>query len=243
MLLASTACGRLRFDVSGSDASGARADGVFDGVSDGMNDDGGQPAIDAAAVTVTFGEDPAAIVQGVTIDTYLSNDTGGSNLNYGVSTDLRMEGDKGERALITFDLSVIPSSATILSATLRLTVTQANPTEMVAIHPVLEAWVEGSADGTVGEASFVYRQPLVMWSTPGASVPNSAAPSFTAFTPSPLGAQVISLDAGVVQGWVGDPSTNHGLVLIASGIASSRIAAKESSPGSSRPMLTVTYVP
>lgn len=105
-----TACGRLGFDASPIDAS--TAVDALDGGDDAPPVDARAIDAPAGAMTLTFGEAPLAMIMGVTRDTYLSNDVGEAQNNYGAEEELRIERDANERGLVAFDLRPIPSSAT-----------------------------------------------------------------------------------------------------------------------------------
>lgn len=194
------------------------------------------------AVTVTFGERATATFQGVTADTYISNETGEPGLNYGASDDLRSEQDVSERILMKFTVTGIPSTATVLSASLDVEVVNENPLATWELHPLLEDWVEGSLDGTTGVANFVNRNLTTAWATAGAGMPNSAGPTFATAVPAVLGVLSITIPAATVQGWVTTPATNFGFIFYNTHTNSARIASSEEAT-QFRPLLSVTYVP
>lgn len=126
------------------------------------------------------------------------------------------------RALLKFDLATaLPAGATILSATLSLTVTAANgPGSTFQLHRVLADWGEGSGSdfgggtlGGTGEATWNNRLgPGTPWATAGGDF--VSAPS--ASTAINLPGQYTFGGSGMVsdlQMWLDQPGTNFGWLL------------------------------
>jgi len=148
VVIALIGCGRIGFSPGGD------GDGGTMGNNDGLLTDGTMVDLPGNAMTVTFGEIGTATFQNVTADTFISNEAGEPTLNYGTTDELRSEQDVNERILLRFDLTMIPSSATVTSATLTVTVSQANASATWELHPVLELWPEGSQDGAAGSPNY-----------------------------------------------------------------------------------------
>lgn len=195
------------------------------------------------AMTRSFGERPGLDFTGVTTDTFISNEAGEPDLNNGQADELRSEQDVSERILIRFALDAIPPSAQIIDAELTVSITQFDPSTVLSAYRVLEAWEEGTGDGSPGVANFVLRQGANAWSTAGAGMPGSAGDPLGSLSPTMLGDARMMLDLGIVQRWVTNPADNFGLVLFNSFTESTRIASSEASDASTRPMLIVTYLP
>lgn len=149
------------------------------------------------------------------------------------------------RYLIRFDLSSIPSTATILSAT--LTTTKVNPTtdsELIEARMVTNAWSEGNGDciGNSSQATWNSRMSGTPWSTAGGDF-NSTIYSTTMVSPI---VQRYEWDIrNMVQAWVNGSSPNHGLMLKKvneSNSTNHEFATRESSSSSNRPALKITYV-
>jgi len=232
-------CGRLGFDEpdAGTDPSGdgPPTDGpAGDGPVGGLD-----AAVDAPAAgpgTTTFGETPTADVTNVTADAYVSDEVGSTTSNYGGSTSLGCEGTE-KRALLRFDLSSLAPGTPVTSALLRLHFS-AGGASTVNLHPVLEAWTEGTQSGTAGVVNQVQRTAGTSWTTAGAGSPGSAGASIASFAAS-TGANTVALPAATVQGWVNTPSTNFGVVIACSGDSS--FSSSENATSSSRPQLEVTH--
>jgi hypothetical protein len=214
--------------------------------SDAPDDSPASDGIDAPpnAMTLTFGEAPLTMIKNVTRDTYLSNEVGEALFNFGGDSEVRIELDVDERALLAFDLTAIPVTATILDADLAGTLLQIPlAPSAIHLHRVLEPWDEGIQSGAGGAANHVMRTATTAWMTPGAGPPLSASSTAVASFLPILGSQTMDLPNDVITLWVQNPGTNHGFVLISTNDDSTRITTSEGTPSSARPVLTVTFVP
>jgi spore coat protein A len=179
----------------------------------------------------------------------LSNGAGSwliaGNNNQGTSGQSR-------RALIRFDLSAIPSTATITAVTLTMTNDRGKAgTQTVSLYRVTAEWGEGSsnsnadpgkgATATLDDATWAHRlYPSPLWANPGgdfvatasASTPvgNSAAYAWSS-------AQMVS----DVQQWVATPSGNFGWILVGNEGAKATARRFHSRTGTTPPVLQVTY--
>ncbi len=225
MLLAG--CGRIGFDAASGPAG---IDAAFD-------------ATDASA-TIDAPTTAMMTMISVARDTYISNEAGEATFNYGGDNEVRLERDSGERGLLSFDLASIPATATIFDVSLGITVIETPPAPTaINLHEALEAWDEGTLSGSTGLANYTMRNSGSTWTTPGAGTPGSASSTIAAsFTPV-LGRQSIVLPDSLIQQWVQNPATNHGIVLISTNDDSSRFTTSEGLPVTDRPVLTVTFVP
>lgn len=205
-----------------------------------------------------------SIVSGVTVvlspqkdNTLYEDETGQLSNGHGIFFFTGRTGVAGlRRALIAFDLSGIPSSATVTSATLSMFLsTPHTQTAMidVSLHKVFQDWGEGASDA--GEPGGMGAQAVVndatwlhtfydtqFWNTPGGTFSATA----TASTPVSTTNTIYSW-SGVgltmnVQEWVSSPATNFGWVILANETdpgTAQRFNTRENS--SSPPQLTVTY--
>ncbi len=236
-------CGRLGFDATGGGGgsqgdSGANEGGIVDGTVDAAFD------APAGSITVTFGEVQGTTFTNVTRDTYISNETGEAALNYGSDREMRIERDVQERALMAFDLTALPSTATVVFASIRVNVLQLPPAPLpIDLHRLLESWDEGTGFGTNGVSNYTTRSVGTSWSLAGASPPASASAAIGSFSPVGVGLLSFALPVATVQGWIMTPSTNNGILMIARSDDSTRLTASEGVPQGDRPVLTVTYVP
>jgi hypothetical protein len=115
-------------------------------------------------VTVVFqkGVSPSAGYSGVA-DTFISN-FGDPNTNWGTDASLRLRNNDFRSSLLRFDVSAVPPTVNVLSATLSLHVynsTNANPLDIQAMR-VLRAWTENGATWNQASAG-------VPWTVAGAN--------------------------------------------------------------------------
>jgi len=167
------------------------------------------------------------------------------------------------RALLRFDVSGIPSNATVTSATLRFVVSRAPLNEglpsLFELHRFLSPWTEGTGVDNLGSTA----QPgettwlsqfhgSALWSQPGSAVDvdySSTISSSVPINPLPEGetapytfestAELIA----DVQAWVSQTTTNHGWIMISSdeqtATTARRIFSREDA--ASPPLLEVQY--
>ncbi len=136
------------------------------------------------------------------------------------------------RTLVKFDTTDL-AGKTVSNASLYFYISSADPGTTVFVHALAKAFVES-------QATWLEAQSTQSWITPGGDYTANPVSSFNA-----TGDCLVSLDVtGLVQGWVGDSSSNHGLILDAVGQAgfTVNISSKENSNGRG-PMLVVTTNP
>jgi hypothetical protein len=161
------------------------------------------------------------------------------------------------RTVIQFDLSSVPAGATIDSAVLRLTLSQANGTGsyLVSLLRTLTNWAEGPADpadpeglgtdASAGDTTWIHRSyESTNWDAAGGdfafspSAQSTVDPVFTNYTWSGSGM------VADVQSWLDDPAGNFGWFLIGDeGVEGSalRFNSRTHPDAATRPLLTVTY--
>lgn len=115
-----------------------------------------------------------------------------------------------EVSLVWFDLSGVPAGATPVKATLNLHTTDDADEQggTVLVYRMLEGWDEGAATWRAATAT---RQ----WPTPGAGPPAREDAPLVTLRPNREHAPFdVALPVEVVRGWLADPATNFGLVLV-----------------------------
>ena len=173
-------------------------------------------------------------------DTYLNSLLG--LLNYGASSSLIVDssgsGLGNSRALLQFDLSSIPSGATILDATLQLHVTDHQGGALpVEVHRITEPWVEGGFLGLLGVANWSQRLDGTNWTTAGGSYDSTVVATLNVSSATnDLNWNLTAL----VQGWVAGSNANYG-ILLGSPSGGSKIITFDSREGTTPPQLVVTY--
>lgn len=168
-------------------------------------------------------------------------------------------GGSPRRGLMEFDLSSIPSGATITGATLTMHVNWFHGGALnIGLYPVLASWMEGMANAGGGEfggggggsasmegdVTWIHRWlggPL--WSTPGGDFLNTSSATTSV---GGVGFYNWSSPAMVakLQTWLNNPSSNFGWMMKAPETSignTKRFDARESSAVDFRPRMVVTY--
>jgi len=165
-------------------------------------------------------------------------------------------GGSRRRALVAFDIaSQIPPGATVTSVSLAMQVTRTITGGTVdALHPLTKDWGEagskaldsrdgGGAAAQTGDATWLHTfRPSARWTTPGGDFGDTDATALASST----GVKWDSNAALVarVQGWVTQPATNFGWIIIGNEGATTttkEFASREAEPASARPALTVEF--
>jgi len=194
------------------------------------------PTPQEIVATVTFQQGSEGYAGGS--DTYLS--AWAPAANYGANTTLALRANDVMASLLYFDLSTIPTRATVTQATLSLNVlSRSNSGALTAaLYRLNRAWL-------AGQATWQRATLNNYWQTAGANgVPSDRQGTAIAtqlFASAPIG---YSFDlTSLVQQWVSAPASNLGLVLKASGTTAVQytLASNEHPTVSLRPRLVVTY--
>jgi spore coat protein A len=156
------------------------------------------------------------------------------------------------RALIRFDLSSIPSTATINAVSLILVNDRGKAgSQMVTLYRASELWGEGTsnsdadpgkgAPATTNDATWTHRlYPASTWITPGgtyAGTPSATVSVGNSGTYTWTSAQM----AADVQSWLGNPTTNFGWIIIGNEASKATARRFYSRSGTTPPILRVTY--
>ncbi|MXX59828.1 MAG: DNRLRE domain-containing protein [Rhodothermaceae bacterium] len=196
---------------------------------------------DSHSVTVSFqdGMAPTTDYRG-TRDTKIRENSPGEF--FGSDTEIEVDGDSDKAGLLKWDLSSIPANSTILSAEIILEITNGS-TDTYEVYELRRDWEEG-------ESNWYQYSNGNMWQVEGANGSDDRGSdvlgSFDAEFP---GRDTIRLDQAAmtaIKGWVDDPSTNHGFILLDYDDSSSDgidFDSREVSTEENRPKLTVTYTP
>ncbi len=164
------------------------------------------------------------------------------------------------RTMLAFEIAnEIPAGSIIAEVILELTVSRTiSGGQLVDLHRVQESWGEGSSDapgqeggGTtaeLGDATWLHRMyPDTTWASVGGSFSQSPSASLQI---DGVGEYVYSNSDEMVadvQGWLDDPSSNHGWALVMPSAAiggAKRFNSRENNDASSSgPRLTVAYQP
>lgn len=181
--------------------------------------------------------------------------------NYGVITLAQAgeisTGASSYRELIQFDLSSIPATATVNSATLTLRLildgsARASNNRTLRAYRVKQAWTEGTGNGsaTGDGATWNTYNGSSTWQTAGCSGANdveatdigSVACATTDLTGDD---KAITLTASAVQEWISGAMTNNGLLLKMDTELNDayRFGSSDNVTASNRPRLVIDYTP
>jgi pimeloyl-ACP methyl ester carboxylesterase len=169
-------------------------------------------------------------------DTYIRQDT--ATTNYSADTSLVLNHSNSRVPLLRFDLGSVPPGVVIKSAQLGIYASSKWSSEhsiKASVFRLLSPW---SAD----QATWQMRQDGAAWAEPGAS---SAGQDYGPLAPSPrqitaIGAWYRFNATDMVNQWLSDPSSNHGVVLrTTEGLGTFNFSASESP--SNRPELSIIY--
>ncbi|MEZ4647686.1 MAG: DNRLRE domain-containing protein [Candidatus Eisenbacteria bacterium] len=160
------------------------------------------------------------------------------------------------RAVLSFDLSSLPSDVVVDGVALTLTVTNAPATDSVevVVFPLTASWGEGAsvsgggsgAPALPGDATWIHRfYPDSAWAAPGGDFSPQSSGTFVLGPPGVyvFGGEGLLSD---VQSWIDGSRSNHGWLLQGpeTQVSTARgVASREATDDAIRPMLTVTYHP
>jgi hypothetical protein len=161
---------------------------------------------------------------------YLSN----PNTNYETDDEVQVRGNDNRRVLIEFNLSSIPSGATIENATMELYVTsKGSGTPDIIVYRVNNSWTE---DGTTWNS----RNGTENWDTAGGDY-DTIVWANTTLTDVNLWASWNITD--LVQNWVNGTYTNYGMILrdMTDSTNIWKFASSDHINASLRPKINITY--
>ena len=131
--------------------------------------------------------------------------------NNGAAKTLKVDGNDPDPnggdlyAALRWDLSSLPAGATVNSATITLNVS--NPTTQVyGAYELRRAWSEGQVTWNQAATGSP-------WATAGAKGTTDRGPKIADVAPTSIAPYTFTVPTSVVQGWLGTPSANNGIVL------------------------------
>jgi hypothetical protein len=159
------------------------------------------------------------------------------NTNSGAATTLKVDGDDPDPgggdlyAALRWDLSSIPTGATVSSATVTLNVTNPSP-QTYGVYELKKAWNEGQLTWNQAATG-------TPWATAGAKGATDRGAQIASVTPTQIAPYTFTVPASVVQGWLNNPSSNNGILLAhTTNFDGFIFGTKE---GTSPPKLTINY--
>jgi len=167
-----------------------------------------------------------------------------ADVNFGVEVILRADNEQSSTnlpvwSLMKWDLSSIPAGATLNDVTLTVNVTNTTVAPGYDLFQVLTPWEESGVTWNNSTA-------VATWEEPGAMDPADLDPTVLGtLLGTTTGELTISLNADgedVVQQWISNPATNHGLLMANPANDNSlRLDSREGATPTNRPMLSVDF--
>ena len=208
--------------------------------------------LDAAAYPVTI--DPDFSVQPDATDgadTHITSWSAYRDFNYGIAINIQTypTGVDTNRSLIRFDISDIPSGATVSAGTLGLYQTTTQTGKTAKFHRALVQWYEGNKNGAALDAgvdgsTWNYRNNngSVAWEGGAGGAAGSDWATGATDTETINNGSVTTFDITAdCAYWVANPSSNFGGWVLGDSATYLRFASSEFAIESYRPVLTVTY--
>jgi hypothetical protein len=174
-------------------------------------------------------------------DAYINS--GSATRNYGASTTIDLATTDAKRGLIEFNLSGVPSGATITNATLTLYLSSKGigASVPVTIQRINNSWTEGTGNDQVTNdgASWNSRNGSVNWNTAGGDFGTIIWANTTVSTQDIFYTWNI---ANLTQNWINGTYPNYGMMLrTTSGSGLWKFASSEDTNSTRRPMINITY--
>ena len=215
---------------------------------DGGGSDGGPVAQDSSVSDASLEDGGDAHVSelssSVIVDTFVRRTE--PTFNFGARDRTCADTATDDRIiLLRVDVAEVPSGAAVVGASLRVrtgALAADLSTDTFSIYQVLEEWSEGDQDGVAGVASGNERTTGTAWTAEGVGAGSRGETVVGSFVPDAIDtAYEVDLDPALVQGWVDDPSSNHGVAILAGGMDGSCFATTESAIAGRRPSLVITW--
>jgi hypothetical protein len=160
------------------------------------------------------------------------------------------------RALLRFDLSLLPPGASVLEARLEAFMIRLREPQSITLHRITSAWGEGASNGgdagvgapaAAGDCTWSHRVwPSEPWVARGGDyVPSASASVSVAGWPAPVVWSSTPALVTDVQGWIDAPASNHGWMMIGRETGAqnaSRLGSRNSTEPSARPRLRVSWL-
>ena len=160
-------------------------------------------------------------------DTFIRGDSPLSNYGSEKTLDVRPDNGGDRRGLIKFDLSSIPSNATITSATLYLHEVDNKSGQTTSVYRVTSGWSESTVT-------------WLTWTLLGGDFDQSI--SYFTFLPDQSNCTLTMDITNLVRLWVNGTYPNHGLMLYSTGMSHKiSYVTKEETDASQRPKLDIVY--
>ncbi|MCA9201039.1 MAG: DNRLRE domain-containing protein, partial [Planctomycetales bacterium] len=163
------------------------------------------------------------------------------NTNFGDDDRMDADGDSSggaEWSVLRWDISTIPANVLLQNISVHLTVNNAS-SDTYQLYALNTPWAENEVTWNRPTSSSE-------WSTAGTGEPDRADLLGSLATNGNTGSYTVeftSAGLAVVQGWLSDPSSNHGMILYSNSATDGlELRTSEYATISQRPELEITYV-
>jgi hypothetical protein len=170
--------------------------------------------------------------------------------NNGINTSLISDGEtnRAGRPMMQFNLSAIPSTATITNANLRLLATSAqnNTAFNLSLHRLTNTWDEGTQSNANGISNWTQRliTGSVLWTTAGADF-NATAEATTSVSTTGIYNWTGGTLNTMIQNWTNATNTNNGMLIKfvteGTGNEAKTFASNNNTTAANRPLLTFDW--
>lgn len=194
---------------------------------------------------MSFGERADADVQGVTEDTFITFwELGNNNGSHADQHVASIDGDTPVQvALSRFDVSAL-EDVTVVSVELILSSYDVTSDGTINLYRLLESWEEGVEDQSAGICNWQLREEDEAWLGAGAQGDSHDPDVVGSFSLDEVFTD-FSIDVApeLVQGWIDDPGSNHGILFSSNDVGEAIWwASSEEFQESMRPLLVVRYL-
>jgi hypothetical protein len=191
----------------------------------------------AEVMTFHDGVSPTASYQG-TQDVMLIHPAWSGTSNYTSVENSIDSSPLNERTLMAWDISAIPTNATVNSASLVLQLSNGTSGNFF-LQQVLRPWVHN-------QATWMEAQSGTPWEVPGVDGSSDRGMTSLATINGASGSRTYNLNAAgiaVIQGWVTNPATNHGFIFLdlLMNKDGMQFLHADAATVSQRPRLNITY--
>jgi len=166
---------------------------------------------------------------------------------YGDDASVELVSGNIKKAPVRWDLTSIPTTARVVTATLTFTINDNNTSEFEGVlYELKRSWVEGTTDGT--GADWKTYDGANPWQVAGAEGTNDVGDivlGSAVFDTLTVNIELNSAGVKCVNNWIQNPGENHGFLLAKGGPSwprdSAQIKTSEASTPADRPKLSLGY--
>lgn len=176
-------------------------------------------------------------------DTYIRSSAAARNFGSCATLQVNRTTGSPDRSILQFDLSTIPSGATITADSLKVYKLSGTVSYALNAHKVTSAWTEGASCNVNNVANWSQRQTAINWGLAGGDYSPTIEGTVTPTTSNNLYFSM-PLTPALISGWISVPSSNNGLLIKASSESGTSVPMTFNSrtAASNKPQLVVYYL-